>query len=104
MGKEHAAEYSSKLPARKMDCSTQTSQLSIDVKIPNWLPYFDPAEHEAEAGVQTDVMPSSHGRGDMDYDQHLQGAGGCMTRSTARASRTDHFTCELGWVDEFDLF
>ena len=76
-----------------MDCSTQTSQLGIDIKIPNWLPYFDPEEHEAEAGVQTDVMPSSHERGDVDYDQH----------STARTSRTDHFTCELGWVDEFDL-
>ena len=59
VGSDYAAEYSSKLPARKMDCSTQTSQLGIDVKIPNRLPYFDPAEHEAEAGVQTDVMPSS---------------------------------------------
>ena len=101
VGIDYVAESFNKLPARKMDCSMQTNQLGIDVKLPNWLPYFDPAEHEAQAGVQTDVMPSSHGRGEGGSDRHSQGAGGCMTHSAARTYlRTDN---GLAWVDEFDL-
>ena len=68
------------LPAA--DAGVQTEQ-GMDFKIPNWLPYYDPAEQESQVATQTDPCHvAAHGDSD------------CRVLSNLTA---------YDWVDELDV-